>query len=418
MDEYKKQLYMLSELPVFRDIPASPLVRALTGCLGMSGSTDELPARTASSILPILIDFACANNLRGNIIRHYFSYAIYHSDNSYSISCEKGIDPGESLKQLAREDIKTVQLFTARLEVFLGKTGQYSHLENFTPPSPLNTELANRLSSFWNADDSARINSLEKFWKSNGAGHIALSHIFRWVNNTLIPVKNFDRISFDELSGYDYQKETLVKNTSAFVHNRKGNNILLAGSSGTGKSSCVKAVSNQFAPDALKTVEITKDSLHTLKDLFAFIGSRGMKFLIFMDDISFDEDEPSFRQIKPLLEGLSGSKPENLIIYATSNRRHMIKEKLHSDTLNDIYETDSINEAVSLSDRFGITLLFLPPDQDEYLSMVATIAASQGIVMSDEIRRRALEWSRSGKGRSGRMARQFVDFFAGENHRD
>ena len=244
--------------------------------------------------------------------------------------------------------------------------------------------------------------------------------VFRWdLDLGLVPVRHPDRIQMDDLIGYERQKAVLTQNTEAFVAGRPANNVLLVGSRGTGKSSSVKALLNQYADIGLRLVEITKHDLRHLSSIMQALRERGKKFILFMDDLSFEEFEIEYRHLKSMMEGGVETKPDNVLIYATSNRRHLIKETWTDRTganADDIHSWDTINEKISLSDRFGITLTFAPPNQDEYLRIVESMARKRNICLpSAELRAEAIKWETAHSGRSGRIAQQFIAHLEGRD---
>jgi len=265
-------------------------------------------------------------------------------------------------------------------------------------------------------------NVLRKANKLIGPGPLGMSHVLAWnppsttlseplridaCLSYLTPVMDFDPVSFDDLIGYEQQKQVVIQNTRQLVAGAPANNILLYGDRGTGKSSMVKATALMFAREGIRLIEVKKDRFRDIPALSEAIGSLPLKFIIFVDDLSFEEYETEYKYMKALLEGGVQSQPDNVVLYATSNRRHLVAEKF-SD-VDDIHHRDTAEEKLSLSDRFGITLTFTAPSQQEYLRIVRALADKSGLdIDRSELERKALRWAMRGNGMSGRTARQFI----------
>ena len=246
-------------------------------------------------------------------------------------------------------------------------------------------------------------------YKINGYGIFAYNNAFKYTENKEISVvENFNAMTFSDLKNYDYQKDIIKRNTLALLNGKEANNILLYGDRGCGKSSTVKALINEFSDYNLKIIQVYKESFMYLSDLFDKIKNLPSKFIIFADDISFDEDDKNFSSIKAVLEGSLSEKPQNAVIYATTNRIHLVKESFSSRTGNEIHCNDTIDEIVSLSDRFGIMLTFSLLNKHEYLDIVEKIAKDYSINIDDELFRKAEEFSMLKAIRTPRVARQFI----------
>ena len=220
-----------------------------------------------------------------------------------------------------------------------------------------------------------------------------------------------------DLIGYQRQKEQLIQNTRAFVQGKPANHVLLVGARGTGKSSAVKALVGEFEENSLRLVQVTKEQLRKLPEIMnALRGYAGRKFVLFLDDISFEDSDAEFKAVKSAIEGGVSSCPPNVRLYATSNRRHLVRETWREREQNELYRNDSINENISLSDRFGLIIHYHTPDQDEYLEIIDHMLSQRGIYLSpEELRIAGLRWEMTHSGRSGRTAQQFVAYYLG-NH--
>lgn len=244
---------------------------------------------------------------------------------------------------------------------------------------------------------------------SKGYGPFAKYNIFKIVDGDLEPVKHPDPIKVEDLFCYEMQREKVVNNTSSFVEGKSFADVLLYGDAGTGKSSTVKAAARMFFEKGVRLVELPKSEIDNLSDVIAYISSIPLKFIIFIDDISFDADDDRIGSLKSVIEGAASGGRKNVVIYATSNRRHMIKETFTARE-NEIHSSDTIAEQLSLSDRFGLRVLFDKPNKATYLEIVKNLLKLRGITMDDdEISLKAEMFSTRSGGRSARVARQFVD---------
>ena len=218
--------------------------------------------------------------------------------------------------------------------------------------------------------------------------------------------------------GYDHQKTQLTGNTEAFVDGKPANNVLLVGARGTGKSSSVKALANEYFSKGLRLLQITKPQLKNLPEIMETLRSYASKrFIIFLDDLSFEETDPEYKYLKSAIEGGVEARPDNVLIYATSNRRHLIRETWRDrvDGQDELYRDDSVNETISLSDRFGLIIYYYAPNQAEYLEIIRHMLKKQNIELEDDqLRVEGLRWEMTHSGRSGRTAQQFVINYLGQ----
>ncbi len=259
-------------------------------------------------------------------------------------------------------------------------------------------------------DWDEQVASLIKFHKTNGYGIFAKYAAFTWRDEALLPISCVDTIRLTDLKQYEIQRKTVVDNTKAFLDGLPANNVLLYGDRGTGKSSTVHALLNEYKNDGLRMIEISKGDIGDLTLIREKISDSPMKFIIFIDDLSFDTHDDSFGELKAALEGSLSGRQDNTLIYATSNRRHLIKENF-SDRENDVNRSDTLQEELSLSDRFGLSITFINPGKKEYEDIVAKIAADRNIGADVEnLCEKAEQWARRRGGRSPRCARQFVDY--------
>ncbi len=226
----------------------------------------------------------------------------------------------------------------------------------------------------------------------------------------IVPVKNPDRTKLSQLVDYEYQRRTVIDNTKALLCGKPAANILLTGDAGTGKSATVKAVGNEMFGDGLRIIEVRKDQLHFIPSILDDLAENPLKFVLFIDDLSFLKDDDNFNALKAVLEGSVSAKSGNVVIYATSNRRHIIKEKFSDREGDEVHVNDTLQETVSLSERFGIHISFDKPDKKTFLHIVRTLCDESGIVTDDEeLSMKAERFALERGGRSARLARQFVD---------
>ena len=261
-----------------------------------------------------------------------------------------------------------------------------------------------------------------KFYKDYGVGMFGLNKAFRIVENNgkpdFVPINNLDKVVLDDLTGYEIQKKKLVDNTEAFVQGKVANNCLLYGDAGTGKSTSIKAILNQYYGDGLRMIEIYKHQFKYLSAIISHIKNRNYRFIIYMDDLSFEEFEIEYKFLKAVIEGGVETKPENILIYATSNRRHLIKETWNDrndvENSNGMHRSDTMEEKLSLVNRFGVTINYSKPSQKEYFEIVFELARKAGIKMGeDELKLEANKWELSHGGISGRTAQQFINHLMG-----
>ncbi len=258
-------------------------------------------------------------------------------------------------------------------------------------------------------DKDNMIREISQYHLKNGCGMFARYRAFIWRDKSIEPVVFPDSIELSSLKGYELQRGQIIENTTAFLSGISGNNCLLYGDRGTGKSSTVKAILNKYYTEGLRMVEMPKDRLGDFPLLVDKIAGIPLKFIIFIDDLSFSEEDKSYAQLKAVLEGGLAARPDNTLIYATSNRRHLIKEVFSDRDDDDMHRNDSIQETLSLSDRFGLSVNFSKPDKKEYLEIVKSLAEESGIEYDEnKLLKNAEQWALTRGGRSPRCARQFI----------
>ena len=246
-----------------------------------------------------------------------------------------------------------------------------------------------------------------------GYGMFAKHHVFTVENGQLVPVKYPDPQRLSELPGYEKEREKVIANTKALLAGMPANNVLLYGDAGTGKSSAVKAIANEFAPEGLRLVEVKKNQLYQIPDLMDKLAANPLKFILFIDDLSFTANDDNFAALKAILEGSVGGRSQNVVVYATSNRRHLIKETLSDRSGDDIHEADTRQELMSLSARFGLTVTFQRPDKVRFEEILLDLAKQYGVQMpSDQLFIKGEAFAIRAGGRSPRVARQFIELLS------
>lgn len=272
------------------------------------------------------------------------------------------------------------------------------------------------------------VQALQDFYRQHGSGLFARYAAFVWEKNGqkgyLRGIPKPDPIRFADFVGYDSERTEVINNTLQFLKGFPANNVLLYGDRGTGKSSTVKALINEYYAQGLRMIEVAKKDLIDFPEIIYYLQDRNLKFIIFVDDLAFEDNEDSYTALKAVLEGSLENRPSNVLIYATSNRRHLIKEKFSdraglssADPDEEVRAADTIEEKLSLSDRFGITVIFTSPQKQKYLEIVEGLAAKRGLKMDREyLHREALKWELWYNGRSPRTARQFIDWLEGQEN--
>jgi hypothetical protein len=382
-------------------------------------------------LLMIATDYGFNNNLWHN----YLTFYLITNENPFSLTCEKvGANTG-SVNHFANNDFK---VFKALFDYDFSPIEQALGIDCFSQISNYHAIVKKEL--MYNKNVSEKVISLSSrleqasdeneffdvitdFYRDYGVGMFGLNKAFRIKERpdgdiTFVPINNMDKVMLDDLVGYEIQKKKLVDNTEAFVHERKANNALLFGDSGTGKSTSIKAIVNEYYDQGLRMIEIYKHQFKDLSNVIAKIKNRNYRFIIYMDDLSFEEFEIEYKFLKAVIEGGVETKPDNILIYATSNRRHLIKETWNDrndiETDNGIHRSDTIEEKLSLVNRFGVTINYSKPSQKEYFGIVTELAHRQGIAMSDEdLCKEANKWELSHGGISGRTAQQFINYLSG-----
>ena len=433
--------HILSKLIMYGDMPKESILMELADiCAELEAGTTEktvLRTRVFRQVKRILMT-ATDYGFNENLWQNYLTFVLIMDENPFSLTCEKiGATEGASANHFAKNDF---QAFYELFHYDFGPLEQALGIDCFTELS--NYKAISKPELMYNKNVSEKVQALSRtlagakdadgffdgitgFYKDYGVGMFGLNKAFRIFcpeDSTRVEfqaINNMDQVVLDDLIGYEIQKKKLVDNTKAFVEGRKANNVLLFGDSGTGKSTSIKAIVNEFYDQGLRMIEIYKHQFASLSNVIAQIKNRNYKFIIYMDDLSFEEFEIEYKFLKAVIEGGVETKPENILIYATSNRRHLIKENWsdRNDVVvqNGMHQSDTMEEKLSLVHRFGVTINYSKPSQKEYFNIAIQLARRLGVKLSDEeIRAEANKWELSHGGISGRTAQQFANYLAGQ----
>ena len=434
MDELTAKLVLFSELgeesilsqlaSVYRDWKQGAMSRAAL-------------AQRVHHQVKRLLDLATQYGFDENLWQDYLTFLLLTTENSFSLTAERvGVSDG-SILHFAMADLAVFRrLFCwdfASFEAALGLDcfQVLTHYRAIAKPeksyyrsvSALVRKTSRALAQAESTEAFFRI--VTTCYRDYGVGMFGLNRAFRIRSGadggvTFLPINNTDKTMLSDLVGYDLQKRELVRNTEAFLRGQPANNVLLYGDAGTGKSSCVKALLNEYYDDGLRMIEIYKHQFHDLSAVIAAIKQRHYRFIIYIDDLSFEESEMEYKFLKAVIEGGVETRPDNILIYATSNRRHLVqetwKDRDDMETRGDIHHSDTMEEKLSLSARFGVTINFSIPNRQQYHEIVQALAARQLPRPMDEaeLLRLADRWEIRHGGVSGRTAQQFIHYLAGK----
>ena len=384
-----------------------------------------------------LLDLATAYGFDDNLWHNYLTFLLMTNENSFTLTSEKVGAKDGSVNHFAKNDFK---IFKELFDYNFYEIEKELDIDCFSTIS--NYKAIGKKERMYNYNVSSKVRALSKkleqcedeegffrevtqFYADYGVGVFGLNKAFRIrnVNNDvdIYPITNTDHVVLDDLIGYEIQKQKLIENTEAFVAGKPANNCLLFGAAGTGKSTCIKAIINEYYDRGLRMIEIYKHQFKDLSSVISRIKNRNYRFIIYMDDLSFEEFEIEYKFLKAVIEGGVETKPDNVLIYATSNRRHLIRE-----TWNDrndmemggeeMHHSDTMHEKLSLVNRFGVTINFSKPSQKEFFEIVKGLAKKvPEITLSDEdLCAEANKWELSHGGISGRTAQQFINYLAGK----
>lgn len=354
-------------------------------------------------------------DINGTYWQNHICRLVSESENRFSLMCEQG-ELNDNIRSIAVRELvevkKLYQLEWPRVSTIFHDTGVSVCSMRQVRGNRSASDYRDRVRLALETDSNEETAGLLKdYYEEHGCGLFERYQAFVW-DNMLVGVRNYDRISFEQLVGYERQKDVLIENTEFFLKGYPSNNVLLHGDRGTGKSSCVKALLNRFKDSKLKLISLNKNHVDQLYRIIESIAGRGCKFIIFIDDLSFEDTEIGYKHFKSIIDGGIEAQPSNVLIYVTSNRRHIIKEtwKDRGDS-GEVHSNDGMQERLSLADRFGLSITFTSPDKAAYLNIVKGIAEQVNLTIDEEVlMEEALRWDARQKGRSGRTARQFVNY--------
>ena len=429
----------IAKLVLYRNLGENSILMKLSGIFEDFDRGDcpnaELVARIYDRIKR-LMDLATDYGFDTNLWHNYLAFILITNENSFSMTSEKvGANDG-TVNYFAKNDFK---IFKKLFDFDFSEIQEALDIDCFTI---VNTYKAiGKKERMYNKNVSTKVQDISRaiegakdendifkivtdFYKAYGVGMFGLNKAFRIVHPTngdmqFVPINNTEDVRLDDLIGYEIQKQKIVENTEAFVAGRKANNALLFGDSGTGKSTTIKAIINEYYDQGLRMIEIYKHQFQDLPQVISQIKNRNYRLIIYMDDLSFEEFETEYKYLKAVIEGGLEIKPDNVLIYATSNRRHLIREtwtdRTDLENNNGMHKSDTMQEKLSLVNRFGVTINYSKPSQKEYFQIVVGLAEKNGIHMTEEeLCAEANKWELSHGGISGRTAQQFINYLAGK----
>lgn len=429
----------IAKLVLYRNLGENSILMKLSGIFEDFDRGDcpnaELVARIYDQIKRLL-DLATDYGFDTNLWHNYLAFILITNENSFSMTSEKvGANDG-TVNYFAKNDFK---IFKKLFDFDFSEIEEALDIDCFTIVN--NYKAIGKKERMYNKNVSTKVQDISRaiegakdendifkivtdFYKAYGVGMFGLNKAFRIVHPTngdmqFVPINNTEDVRLDDLIGYEIQKQKIVENTEAFVAGRKANNALLFGDSGTGKSTTIKAIINEYYDRGLRMIEIYKHQFQDLSQVISQIKNRNYRFIIYMDDLSFEEFETEYKYLKAVIEGGLEIKPDNVLIYATSNRRHLIREtwtdRTDLENNNGMHKSDTMQEKLSLVNRFGVTINYSKPSQKEYFQIVVGLAEKNGIHMTEEeLCAEANKWELSHGGISGRTAQQFINYLAGK----
>lgn len=383
-----------------------------------------------------LLEMAGNHGFYGNLWHCYLTNLLVNNENSYSRACEIRGEVEGTINKAVLHDIVIFKEFYdydfGDMAEVLGVDSIFlitDYISSDSESKVYNSRIRERICRLavkftQNHTPEEMKSTLTEFYKDYGVGKFGLHKAFRVVQDEngvkIVPIQNITHVYLDDLVGYEIPKKKLIENTESFVEGRKANNCLLFGDAGTGKSSSIKGIANKYYEKGLRIIEIYKHQFQTLNDVITQVKNRNYKFIIYMDDLSFEDFEVEYKYLKAVIEGGLEKKPENVLIYATSNRRHLVREKFSDkeERRDDLHSSDTVQEKLSLVSRFGVTIFFAAPDKKEFQNIVRVLAERYGVAMQEEeLLLEANKWELAHGGLSGRTAQQFIDYLLGKQEK-
>lgn len=418
----------ISELVIYRNLKHEELFEDMAGLIGLGNSEKKADAFVCAGQL---VELAVEYGFEGNLWHCFLALCLADNENAYTTTCEIRGNAGGTLDVLARSDYRIFKaLFDFDIET-LQPASMWKELADYRPSNQesrvFNRRIRDRIVGLavlleQSADEVEFQSHMAAFYGEYGVGKFGLNKAFRIIEKEdehqfiIDPIINVEHVYFKDIVGYEAQKQKLIENTEAFISGKEANNVLLFGDAGTGKSSSVKAILNEYYGQGLRMIEVYKHQFKALSDVLEQVKDRNYKFIIYMDDLSFEEYELEYKYLKAILEGGLGKRPKNVLIYATSNRRHLIREKFSDkrELDDDLHNNDTVQEKLSLAARFGVTIYYGSPDKFQFQGIVKALAEKYQLDMpEDELLLEANKWELSHGGLSGRTASQFITHLLG-----
>lgn len=424
---------------LYRDFEQGEILEAMTELMEdithpkvLSGREDQY-----FDCIHRMVEMAGAYGFSGNLWHNYLTFLLVNNENAFSTACEI-VGPVEgSINALAAHDFAIFkELFDFDFTRFEERYPSLdvrliTDYQNINEGSKMfNKRIRDRICQLAlrlgrAADVREFMADMVQFYKEFGVGKLGLHKAFRVDGSVsparIVPITNIAHVQLEDLVGYETAKKKLIENTEAFVEGRPANNCLLFGDAGTGKSSSIKGILNRYYEKGLRIIEVYKHQFKDLNDVIAQIKNRNYRFIIYMDDLSFEEFEIEYKYLKAVIEGGLERKPDNILIYATSNRRHLVREQFSDKEgrRDDLHSSDTVQEKLSLVYRFGVTIFFSAPDKKQFQNIVRVLAERYGVTMpEEELLLEANRWELNHGGLSGRTAQQFIDYLLGKEKQE
>lgn len=418
----------ISELVIYRNLKHEDLFEDMAGLMGLGKEGQKAdPFACAGELVELAVEYG----FEGNLWHCFLALCLADNENAYTTTCEIRGNAGGTLDMLAKNDYRIFKaLFDYDLET-LELAAMWKEIAHYRPSRQesrvFNRRIRDRIVDLavlleQSEDENEFQSHMAAFYGEYGVGKFGLNKAFRIIEKEeehkviIDPIINVEHIYFKDIVGYEMQKKKLIENTEAFISGKEANNVLLFGDAGTGKSSSVKAILNEYYGQGLRMIEVYKHQFKALSEVLEQIKDRNYKFIIYMDDLSFEEYELEYKYLKAILEGGLGKRPKNVLIYATSNRRHLIREKFSDkrELDDDLHNNDTVQEKLSLAARFGVTIYYGSPDKFQFQGIVKALAEKYHLDMpEEELLLEANKWEISHGGLSGRTASQFITHLLG-----
>lgn len=382
--------YRLNSLVIFRDVMNCRTIQSLERLLESLEDNDTLKQLKAYS------DFVSNLYRHHNDLSSYILTLILEDENIYMIRTAHRLEISKKMEECLFSELESLQMIAEMTSLQVKDKIAY---DGFLP------DWDNTYYDF-KKEYLNRIDNIERY----GYGIYAKYYMFIVKDSRIVPVKYPDEVKLSQLIGYEKQRQLVIDNTLALINGKPASNVLLSGDAGTGKSSSVKAIANEFRDKGLRIIEIRKDQLREIPEIIDGLSKNPLKFILFIDDLSFAKDDDNFGALKAILEGSVSARANNIVIYATSNRRHLVKESFSDRDGDDVHRNDTVQELISLSERFGLRITFSKPNKYEYLEIVKGLAKLNSLDMSEEeLEKEAERFAVGRSGRSARAAKQFID---------